>query len=296
MYKKSYLLLLSSIKGFKVLISAIACGINVRKVVISKDTKVLNDYSKEIIDLCRQNSLEYSINIKDFEIDNEDIVVAVSWKWIINCPLNQLLVFHDSILPKYRGFAPLANMLINGEKKIGVTALFGSKKYDTGKIIFQKSVKINYPIKINDAISVLSEIYEELSKIIFLSEFNYLIDNAQEQNEDLATYSIWRDEEDYYIDWSQSSEEIQRFVNAVGFPYQGARTLLGDSEIFIDEVVIIKDLKLTNRHFGKVIFLEDNKPVVICGRGLLRIDNARIKNNNGYKKLIPLEKFRIRFG
>ena len=49
-------------------------------------------------------------------------------------------------MPKYRGFAPLVNSLVNGEKIIGVTALFASEEYDNGDIIMQSSVDITYPI------------------------------------------------------------------------------------------------------------------------------------------------------
>lgn len=295
MYKKNFLLLISTLKGLKVLGSAISCNVNIKKVIISKDPNVQNDYSQDIINLCVSNSIKYSTNTKDLKVEPKDIVIAVSWKWIINCPTNQLIVFHDSLLPKYRGFAPLVNMLINGEKKIGVTALFGEKKYDSGKIIQQKFFRINYPMKIYDAINIISEIYEEISKFIFRSSFDDLISNAKTQDEKNASYSIWRDEKDYRINWNKSSDYIKRFVDAVSFPYQGAKTLLNENEILIDEVTVIKDLLLTNRDSVKVISFENNKPIIICGKGLLRIDKGHIITNVGNKSLLPLDKFRSRF-
>ncbi|GJM73208.1 hypothetical protein HMSSN036_54240 [Paenibacillus macerans] len=44
------------------------------------------------------------------------------------------------------------------------------------------------------------------------------------QNEKEASYSLWRDEEDYLIDWSMDSEYVHRFIDATGFPYKGAAT------------------------------------------------------------------------
>jgi methionyl-tRNA formyltransferase len=50
------------------------------------------------------------------------------------------------------------------------------------------------------------------------------------QADDFATYSIWRDEADYEIDWSSDAQAIQRFINAVGYPYAGARTTVGAAD------------------------------------------------------------------
>jgi methionyl-tRNA formyltransferase len=53
---------------------------------------------------------------------------------------------HDSLLPKYRGFAPLPNALINGEREVGVTALFASEEYDMGDIVCQRRLAVEYPM------------------------------------------------------------------------------------------------------------------------------------------------------
>ena len=295
MINRKYLLLLSTLKGLAVLESAIKSNIFIKKVIIIKDSNSQNDYCLDIINLCKKNLINFTLNKNDFEVEENDIVIAVSWKWLIKCPINQLIIFHDSLLPKYRGFAPLTNMLINGEKKIGVSVIFGHKDYDAGKIITQKSIKIDYPLKIENAILLICEVYKELSNKIFKTKIEHLINNSKTQNEDDASYSIWRDENDYIIDWKQPSDVIKRFVDAVGFPYQGAKTYLDKTEILIDEVSIIKDLKLTNRHVGKVIFVEKGKPIIICGRGLLKIEKAKMKDGNSFKKLFPLKKFRARF-
>ena len=46
----------------------------------------------------------------------------------------------------------------------------------------------------------------------------------KKQNEKEASYSLWRDEEDYFINWSLGAKTIERTINATGFPYSGART------------------------------------------------------------------------
>ena len=67
---------------------------------------------------------------------------AIGWKWIID-NTSQLIVLHDSLLPKYRGFSPLVNSLINGDTLTGVTALFASSEYDKGEIIEQAQIGLD---------------------------------------------------------------------------------------------------------------------------------------------------------
>ena len=113
-------------------------------VVLAKDRGVKNDYFVEISELCRKHGVK-SYSRSDQANESFDVSFAIGWRWLIP-DSTKLIVFHDSLLPTYRGFAPLVNMLINGEEKIGVTALFASQEYDAGEIIDQQSIRITYPI------------------------------------------------------------------------------------------------------------------------------------------------------
>ena len=113
------------------------------------------------------------------------------------------------------------------------------------------------------------------------------------QDDDEATYSLWLDDKDYTINWSLDSYSILRFIDALGFPYLGARTKFGDKEIIILEAEICNDIKIVNREPGKVVFMKDGKPIVVCGIGLLKIINAIEVETR--KSIFPLTKFRIRF-
>ena len=83
-----------------------------------------------------------------------------------------------------------------------------------------------------------------------------------------------------------------RHVNALGPPYKGASSIFESKVVRIFEAEMIKDIKIQNRDPGKVIFLENGRPTVVCGRGLLKIYN--MKSENG-KEIIPLSKFKIKF-
>lgn len=265
-------------------------------VCFAKDHGVSDDFSLQICALCKEQNIEY-IERRDYQGIGSltSIKFAIGWRWLIPSNRN-LIVFHDSLLPSYRGFSPLVNALLNGDKKIGVTALFASEKYDEGDIIESKSIDISYPIKISKVIELITPCYitlvKKIAKLILCDGEIH----CAPQNHVEATYSLWRDEEDYFIDWSQQSNYIKRFVDSVGEPYSGARTTLNDKSqiIGISEVEVVQDVTVIDRdkHIGKVIFFENKCPVVVCGSGLIRILKTFQVENNNIKSI----NFRSRFG
>ena len=284
MTEKGYMTLQSLVKGE--LTSAIDF------VVIGRDTNVLTDYYEEIARLCQENAIPY-YSRKDHPPVRTPYAFAISWRWLIHSDETALIVLHESPLPKYRGFAPLVNQLINGEEAVAVTALFASAEYDRGDIILQEKIAITYPITIHQAIQQIAPIYG--SMVVKITE--WIVNESSlpraTQNEAEATYSLWRDEEDYLIDWHQHASIIQRFVDAVGHPYLGASTFFDGKKIRILSCTALEEVKIENRTPGKVIFFHENYPVVVCGEGLLKITEAIYDESQ--TTIFPLSKFRIRF-
>ena len=101
------------------------------KVISGKDPAVLNDYYGEIHELCAERQIEFYDRAEKFSVE-APYSLAFSWRWIIRDSTSKVVVFHDSLLPRYRGFNPLVTALLKGDKEVGVTALFGEEKYDTG--------------------------------------------------------------------------------------------------------------------------------------------------------------------
>ena len=265
---------------------------SISQIIIGTDNNVVNDYSNEITAFCVQNSLPHNISRKSNSFVTK-YGLAIGWQRLIQHNENQkLIVFHDSILPRLRGFNPLVTALINGDKTIGVTALFASEEYDKGNIIDFEESHITYPIKINKAINIVSKCYSILAnKIIVKIILNKQL-NTTQQDENNATYSLWRDEDDYLINWNDDADKISRFIDAVGYPYKGARTRMGNKSIIIKEASVTSDVVIENRIVGKVIFKKGNYPIIVCGNGLLIIEKAI--DNDG-KEIDFNNKFRIRF-
>jgi methionyl-tRNA formyltransferase len=288
-------LFLMTEKGFEFLSALIPKYKNIFKlIVVGSDKNLQNDYEDEIINLCKSNQIPWVKKNTSINIETE-YVFAVSWKWHINHPQNKLIIFHDSLLPKYRGYAPLVNTLIKGEKEIGVTAIFGASVFDTGDIIAQSKSIIDYPIKINEAIKINNANYINcaITVIDSIAKNKTLAGNPQNLQD--ASYSIWLDEKDYLIDWSLPSTTILRFINSVGYPYKGACTKMDGEIVRIFDAEEWNDIEIENRHYGKVIYIHNMNPVVICGKGLLKIKSAFVERDANLMSLLPLNKFRIRF-
>lgn len=261
-------------------------------VVSAPDQNMQDDYFIKIREYCDAHQIEFRVRDESFEVSAQ-YVLAVSWRWLIKLENAQIIIFHDSLLPRYRGFNPLVSCLINGESRIGVTALFASEDYDCGPIIAQASTNIDYPIKIHRAIELVIQNYLTLVNVILEKISSCSAIEANVQNNVQASYSLWRDDEDYRIDWFRPAVYIARFVDAIGFPYKGAYTLVNGRPSRLLDADVLDDVFIENRVPGKVIFIRDNYPVVVCGVGLLRIKNL-VDDETG-QSLLPLEKFRSRF-
>lgn len=261
--------------------------------VVARDGGVQHDAFEETCEVARVAGIP--VYAKDAtNRPNARFLLAVSWRWLIRPGCGEeLVVFHDSLLPRYRGFAPLVSALINGDRVIGVTALRASDEYDRGPIIDQESIEIDYPLTISEAIHKVVPCYEKLAVDVVGKLVQGHIPCAP-QDESLATYSLWRDDDDYFVDWSWSAARIRRFVDAVGYPYKGAAVTVDGVLCRIGECVEVQDVVIANRTAGKVIFSVEGDPVVVCGRGLLRI--LRLTEDASGSDLLPLGRFRTRFG
>ena len=280
-------------KGFKVLkhlINNYDC-INISYVVSSRDLGIQNDYFDEIKKMCDEFDILFFQRGMSMNYPICRFRVAISWRWLLPNNEGDLIVIHDSLLPKYRGFNPLVTALLNGDREIGVTALWANEEMDSGNIICQYSRKVNYPIKISEAIEAILECYfRAISMILDFHLLNKKLPSI-EQNKEKISYSLWRDNDDYKIDWKQSASQIKRMIDAVGYPYAGAFSQLDGQFLRILDSEEISNVYIVNRDPGKIFKIKNGNPIVVCGNGLLSLKVIIDKNGNIYK----CKKIRLRF-
>lgn len=272
----------TGLKGLKT-VQGLRIKTNKITVIIGKDTNVKNDFSDEIEAYCKQENIKYYFSTKDADKHEFGLAVAAGWqRMIFDIPFSALIVFHDSLLPRYRGFNPLVTALLNKDDCVGVTALMAADKYDRGDILSQVKVPVEYPITIEDAIIMVSDAYFNIAGEIYDLFISGQLHGIP-QDESLATYSLWRDSDDYAINWHLDSHAIERHVNSVGYPYLGASSFVDGALVRIRKVALVNDVFIENRVPGKIIFFEKNMPVVVCGQGLLRLESIEDDNRNVFE-------------
>lgn len=159
-----------------------------------------------------------------------ELIVVVSYGQIIppeilEYPAAGCINVHASLLPRYRGAAPIQRALMDGEKISGITTMFMDEGLDTGDIILQLDVPIKDEYDHGQLEAILAE-----KGALLLGETIDQVENGTApripQNHELASYASRITREDEKIDWSQPAESIHNQIRALS-PRPGAWTNLG---------------------------------------------------------------------
>lgn len=173
------------------------------------------------------------VSIKTGEINNcladieHDLIIAVAFgqilpKDILELPKIGAINIHASLLPKYRGSAPIQRAVINRDKETGVTAMLMNKGLDTGDILLSAKVKIAPDDTSGTLHDRLAGLGAELL-IKTLKGFEQDTIKPVPQNHAEATYAPLLKKSDGRIDWKMSSEALDAFIRGVT-PWPGAFT------------------------------------------------------------------------
>ena len=194
-------------------------GISVNRVVSYEVPGDTSSPFEKVENLCATNQIPLleSRNPPQEVFMDADLIFLVGWQFLISFFTEKFVVFHDSLLPRYRGFAPTVTALIKGDPVIGVSAMTPANGIDTGPILAQASMQVAYPMRIDDALLAQTVLMVDLVKVILRNKEQGTL-KAVPQNEQNATYSIWRDGADYWVDWLSPAEQVKRFVDSVGYP------------------------------------------------------------------------------
>jgi methionyl-tRNA formyltransferase len=251
----------------------------------------LDEAEHELAELCRDHAIPLEIGRRHGPVPTEvDLIFVVGWQFLLPAD-SRLVVFHDSLLPRYRGFSPTVTALIAGDSEIGVTALRPIETPDAGPILAQRSQLVHYPARIREVLDQLATAYLDCARDVVRA---YATDALVEipQDEAVATYSIWRDDADYVIDWSEAAERICRTVDALGWPYPGARTFIESTPLVVLEAIPGPALTFEKVDPGKIWSLSDNRPTVVCGEGTVILTDVRNADGTRYE----FDRLRARLG
>ncbi len=167
--------------------------------------------------------------INKLEELNPDVIVVVAFgqkisSGILDLPKYKCVNIHASLLPKYRGAAPINWAIINGEKDTGITTIFMSNKMDGGEIITQKTLEINPDETAGELAVRLSKLGTEtiLESLTQIETGNV---RSIQQDEDLVSLAQKKKKVDGLINWDQDEKRIHDFVRGMS-PWPAAYTSL----------------------------------------------------------------------
>lgn len=220
-------------------------------------------------------------------LDPDVIIVAafgqILPESIIDLPRYGCINVHASLLPKYRGAAPIQWAIINGEKETGVTIMYMEKGLDTGDMIARASVPIDpreTGESLHDKLSLLGgplilEVLDQIGKGII---------HREKQDDSLSTYAGMLSKELGRIDWEKDAASIERLIRGLN-SWPSAYTFLGERtlKIWMAEVTEGKKEMIP----GTVIGTDKDSFTVQTGKGGLRILEVQLQG----KKRMPVQAF-----
>lgn len=188
---------------------------------------------------------------------------------------------HASLLPQYRGAAPINWVLINGEKTTGVTTFFIDDKIDTGKIIYQESVEIT---PWEDAGMLHDKLMKTGAKLIVKTVKSIIDGTSPKIDQSVITKTETEfkkapklKKENCIINWDRSSTEIYNFIRGLS-PCPGAWTKFTNNKEETDILKIFKTEPITKKHKYKP------GKIVTDGQSYLKV-----ATNNGFVKILSLQ-------
>lgn len=205
-----------------------------------------------------------------------DVLLVVGWTQLLREELLAIpkvaLGFHASLLPKYRGRAPINWALIRGDRETGNTLIVLAPGADVGDIVAQRTI----PIGDDDDCATL---YEKVAatEVEILSEVLPLIAEGRmprrKQDESMATLMPKRRPEDGLIDWTRPTRALYDWVRALTHPYPGAFTFLEGRRVFVWRAAFPSpEESLPARAApGTLARSLDGSPLVATGDGWLRL-------------------------
>jgi len=206
--------------------------------------------------------------IDDFISLNADVAVVVAYGRIL--PEVYLNVFakgainvHFSLLPKYRGAAPVNWAIVNGERTTGVTTMKMDAGLDTGDVLLVKETPIGSnenAVELMDRLAVIGA--DTLAET--LDNFDKLV--PQPQDNSVATLAPIMDREDGRIDWKMTAEEIANRVR--GFiPFPGTFTTFRELKLGITAALVYEEAHDVST--GEIIMAEKGEILAACGKNTI---------------------------
>jgi len=249
----------------------------------------------EDIPVLQPKSLKNQEFVEELKRFNADIFIVVAYgklipESIFKLPKYGTINLHPSLLPKYRGAAPIEWAIINGEEETGVTVQMINEELDAGDIIVQEKIKLDSSISAGELYEIVNSIGEELllksAKILLEGR-----DKPEPQDHSKATYCDKIDRETALIDWNKSSTEIHNLIRGLS---QKTATWTNFRNM---NIKIWKSTEFNNNEIslkpGQILKYNKKQLIVGTGNGILEILELQPENKKRMDALSFINGYRL---
>jgi methionyl-tRNA formyltransferase len=215
-------------------------------------------------------SLKPEEEVAAFRALDTDVAVVVSYghilrKDFLEAPVLGCVNIHGSLLPRWRGAAPIHRAILAGDAESGVTTMRMDEGLDTGPMLLAERT----PISAADTAETLHDRLATMGATLIVSTLDGLMRRTLEpvpQPEEGVTYAHKLGKEESFIDWRRPAAELERKVRAF-HPWPGTSFELEGEQIKVHEAA----LALASGAPGTVTIGRDGFPVIACGSGGLKL-------------------------
>jgi methionyl-tRNA formyltransferase len=240
---------------------------------------VVKEYAQtQGLNILQPTNLKSDDFIQELRALNADLQIVVAFRMlpevVWNMPSLGTFNLHGSLLPQYRGAAPINWAIINGEKETGVTTFFLKHEIDTGNIIFQEKEEIT----LEDNVGTL---YERLmvkgadlvlKTVRAIENEDYSLSEQQIDSEVKSAPKIHK--ETCQIDWNKSSKEIINFVRGLN-PYPSAWTIINEKKYKVHQVSTTDFPPNSNLITGQFALVDKKTIYIKTSDGFMTIDELQ---------------------
>jgi len=256
--------------------------------IISEPLASHEKIKNEVMLLAENQNIPF-LEVKDIHKDevrnrikkiSPDLIVVCGWRKVIkpeilDIPKKGSIALHSSLLPRYRGFAPMTWPIINGEKETGITMIYMAEGIDNGDIIGQ----IKYKIGLKDTgYDIYKKAIDGATKL--LVKYIPLIEVGKEprkkQREENASFATARVPDQGIIDWTKNAKDIYNLIRALTKPYPGAFTYHKGKKLFIWEAEILPHPPRFYGSPGQIVRVGIIGVWVLTGKGILRLKRVQL--------------------
>lgn len=231
------------------------------------------------------------VAVEELKALQPDLIVVVAYgqilpQSVLDIPKYGCINVHASLLPKYRGAAPINKAIVDGEPETGVTTMLMDVGLDTGDMLVKRTLPIGEHEtagELHDRMALLGrEAMEETLRLLCAGELK-----PEKQDDSLTCYASMMKKEDGLIDWQQSARSVHNLVRGLD-PWPGAYTHLDGEVLKLADTAVEETL---SGAAGTILSADAEGVRIACGDGALVVGQLQLP---GRKRLAAADFLRGR--